>query len=933
MRIATSITVAWLLAAGPACAQQAGEMQKAVDEFKVLTREQGYREDSPKKARAGGAGGGRSQYHGRLYENLRNDFLDAVPHEIVQRGESKNLLRRNQFGFNVSGPVVIPKVYNGGRKTFFSVNFEGMRERISRSNLRSVALQEERTGDFSRTVDSSGVSLPVYDPATVRKNASYDPRQEVSESNLEYVKDPFPGNRIAASRLDRVALAALQYYPTPNANAGPYFQNNYFIVSPETNTANGLIAKVDHTLADKHRIAVSYAFTNGLTKNANYMESAADSSPADRDYQNKRGSLEHVYTMSPQTINTATIEAHSDINENVDDAAGWPEQLGLKGVPGGSFPFLDLAGYLDMGRSSPVARTARNTYVLTEALSHKRGKHNLRFVSQYVRYQVNTYIPGVPAGAFSFTRNYTSLPGIVNTGHAFASYLLGGAEAADYSLVPMPSYFRNWTWINALQDTWEVRPGLTLSFGLNMLATAPRVERYDRQSMVDLRLTHPLTGKPGALTFAGRDGVGRQFQPTVLKPQPNFSLAWNPGNNRKAVLRLAQAMSYGSYPIHNGQWGTRGFNGHPYYYSPNVQLSPAVTLREGVPAAAAVPDLTATAADDTLGNVVDNTGRMPRYQSSSVSYERELPGGYVVTGSLGIAWGRDLHVGNGTVQLNAVHPNYLSLRDKLNDTTFRRSLQPYSQYLNIDLFSQWPDGRYRREGASVRVEKRTAQGLSLNGSYEYSRQYDDYSSPYGRQDMFSRANEWSLTTWNNPHRLSLSYMYELPFGANKAYLKFQDWRRFLANGWSVSGISSVASGEPLALRAQFNNTGGVLMYVRVNVREGVEQRAERQGPSEWFNAAAFAHPDDFEMGSGPRAHPFLRGPISQNHDLSVSKRFAIDQERSMEFTASGFNFLNHANWSDPDVVIGTESSPNTNAGKIIGSRGSRVVQLGLRFSF
>ena len=101
----------------------------------------------------------------------------------------------------------------------------------------------------------------------------------------------------------------------------------------------------------------------------------------------------------------------------------------------------------------------------------------------------------------------------------------------------------------------------------------------------------------------------------------------------------------------------------------------------------------------------------------------------------------------------------------------------------------------------------------------------------------------------------------------------------------------------------------------------------------WFNPAAFSHPDDFEMGSGPRTHPTLRNPMTQNHDLSVSKRFAIDQERSMEFTASGFNFINNANWNLPDTVIGTESSPNVNAGKIIGSRGGRVVQLGLRFSF
>jgi hypothetical protein len=176
-------------------------------------------------------------------------------------------------------------------------------------------------------------------------------------------------------------------------------------------------------------------------------------------------------------------------------------------------------------------------------------------------------------------------------------------------------------------------------------------------------------------------------------------------------------------------------------------------------------------------------------------------------------------------------------------------------------------------------------------------------------------------------------MYELPFGANKPYLNFPDWRRFLAGGWSISGISSVSSGEPLALRALFNNTGGVLNTVRVNVVPGVDPRSPHQGPDQWFNPAAFSHPPDFSLGSGPRTHPFLRNPISQNHDLSLAKRFPIDLDRSIEFTASGFNFINHANWTNPDVVIGTAAAPNANAGRIIGSRGSRVIQLSLRFSF
>ncbi len=166
-------------------------LEQAAEEFRKLTRDMGLRPDSPKRAARARAAGG-SAWHGRLYHNLRNDILDAVPHEIRQRGGTKNLLRRNQFGFSVSGPLVVPRLYDGARRTFFSLNYEGVRERIARSSLRTVAIEPERRGDFSLTVDQSGAPLPIYDPATVRPNPAYNPALPVSADNLEYLKDPFP---------------------------------------------------------------------------------------------------------------------------------------------------------------------------------------------------------------------------------------------------------------------------------------------------------------------------------------------------------------------------------------------------------------------------------------------------------------------------------------------------------------------------------------------------------------------------------------------------------------------------------------------------------------------------------------------------------------------------------------------------------------------
>ena len=233
----------------------------------------------------------------------------------------------------------------------------------------------------------------------------------------------------------------------------------------------------------------------------------------------------------------------------------------------------------------------------------------------------------------------------------------------------------------------------------------------------------------------------------------------------------------------------------------------------------------------------------------------------------------------------------------------------------------------------MRIEKRASKGLSLSAYYEVSKQMDDYSGPYGTQDFFNRQNEWALTAYNQPQRLQLSYVYELPLGANKPFMAFSDWRHYIVDGWSISGTAAVTAGTPIALHPEFNNTGGVITALNVNVVPAVNPEVPNPGPSLWFNPAAFDQPPDFTMGDASRTSPILRNPGAQDYDLSVSKRVSLGTDRAVEFSAAGFNFLNHANWNDPDPVIGPASAPNVNAGHIIGSRGGRVIQVGVRFSF
>ena len=894
-------------------------LERATTEFKTKTRELGLRPDSPPGTRV--PTGPKMLWHGRIYENFRNDVLDAIPHEIRQVGGDKGLLRRNQFGFNVGGPLIVPHLLRSHNSTFFSVSYEGVRERIARTFLRTIPTEAERTGDFSHTVDLSGNQLPIYDPATTTVNPAYDPSQPVSLTNQQYMRQQFPGNVIPAERLNATALSAMKYYPAPNSTVGPFFQNNYFIDSPETNIANGVIGKVDRALTDKQRVTTELQFSNGSLGAAKYLPNIANPGAADRSFQTRRARLQHVWTASPNVVNTVSFEARS----NTTRAGGSQKD---------PFPIYRFDPYLGMGAEFPVAHNARNTFDWSEGLSLRRGRHSLQLTGEFTAAQVNTLWPQYPAGAWYFDAGLTSIPGVVNTGFGFASFLLGLPASAEESVTTSPSYFRHNRTALGASDKYEVRKDLTITLGVTVNRHGARTEKYNRQSTIDPNVIDPSNERPGALVAAGMHGLGDGLGPAIWSADPHLAIAWNPLNDSKTVVRLDVAREHNQIPIYSSQWGTQGFDAHPTYISANPQLVPAIPLTPAFPPLGyPLPDLSLTAADNTVADWVDLTGREPTEQWASLSVERELRWSLVASAGASHSSGRNELIWNGAVDLNAVNPADLAYGVQLYDTAFLQSLRPFPQFTGLNVDGLYPGGRYQRDSGYVQLEKRASAGLELVAKYQFSKQFDDYSGPYGIQDFFNRRNDWALSAYNEPQQLTLSYTYELPFGPNKPLFQYSGWRRQVLQGWSVSGTAYLDDGTPLALHPEFNNTGGVLTTLNVNTVPGVNPHVANAGPELWFNPAAFDQPPDFTMGDASRTSPFLHNPGTLNMDLSMIKRTPLGGDRALEFTASAFDFLNHANWNQPDTTIGPASAPNLDAGHIIGSHGGRVIQLGLNISF
>ncbi len=911
------------------------EIQKAVQAFRRITTENGLRVARPQESSQPKAGRA-SSWHGRFFEYFRNDILDAVPHEVVQRGGDRNLRRRNQFGFTVNGPVLIPKVYDGRGRSFFTFSFEGTRERVGRSYLYTLPTPQQRLGDFSDLVNKAGRPLTVYDPASTRSNPQYDPTRPVRRSNLEYERDPFPDNRMPDYRIDRVARAATQAYPQPNAAVGPFLRNNYWVNPSERNTPDGFIARLDHNLGERQKLNVDLASSDGFQETPDIYPTIADFSRPDREFKNRSLEVSDTVNFTPAITYRASLEAESavvDTNSLLGDA-NLPHEIGLSGVQGTVFPSFRFRGYTGMGPSSrSYLRNALSKYELDNDLIVRKGSHTWTLGSDSNFVNWGTLELDYPSGTFSFNDRITGLPGITNTGDGFATFLLGQAWRAEATDQPQPSYLRRASFRNSISDHWQVRPNLTLTLRLRINASSPRTEKFDRQSTFDPLAINAATGRPGALVFAGRNGEGRAFQSFRVRAEPLVSVSWSPTAKRDTVVRGSFYRFHYAIDLRTGPFATQGFSGRRSPVSPNRQLQGAVTLQDGFPALAnPLPDLRSDFANDTDVDMIPRTSDQPTFDTALMEIERRLPVGLVVRARGRSTRGRDLLMGGQIVGLNNVPVGALAYRDRLNDEGFRRSLRPFPQVQKVRMDYQYPGGRYRYDQGEIALRKRNGDGLTLDLEYTYRKRWDDYSGP-GVQDALNRAAEWGLSRGLRPHRLSLSYTYELPFGPGKRVLDLRGpWSRLLAD-WSVSGFTSWYSGDPIILEPLFNNTGGIVDYLRVDAVPGMDPHVEKSGPEGWFNALAFVDPPDFALGGVPRTHPTLRNPQYQNHDISITKRVPLPHERSVEFLLQGFNFINQGNWNDPDTEIGPEHARNVNAGRIIGSRGGRVIQLGLRYHF
>jgi hypothetical protein len=663
-------------------------------------------------------------------------------------------------------------------------------------------------------------------------------------------------------------------------------------------------------------------------------------------------------TISPNLL------AHVTLGYNRDNftyfAAGsaptsTPVTLGIGNIvpvtPGFSF-----SGYAGMSLGGQTV--IENGTVLNGFLSWIKGKHQIKIGADLVRQGDNTLNYSTASANFSYQE--TDMPSASNpaaTGNGFASFLIGAVDSAGESYTPA-EYGTRFQQLGAyFQDTYKTTSNLTLNLGIRYDIPWSRSQVHNVFSSFSPSLPNPgAGGLLGALAFAGNGSSPycncTRFSDTrFIYWQPRIGFAYKV--NPKTVLRGGFGYFTGSSGdvLENGQrtpFGD-GFNASPTWATTNLGVTPAFYLQNGFPSFKYPPFIDPTYDNNASINWDQKQDGTTAFVADwTLDLQRELPAGFML--DVGYVGNSGHHLGSNLLNVNQVNPTYLSLGNALTvplssqlgqstgvplpyagfTGTVAQALRRYPQYQSISQPMQTA-GSSHYNSLQVKLQRQFVHGLSVLASYTYAKlmtnadsQEGWYTPGGGSQNAFNLGQEMTVATIVPPQVLTFTYVYELPVGKGKRFVNNSRVADSIIGGWAVSGIQRYQSGIPL----QVNN-----LYP--NIVTGQSLRASWSGrfdPSKdvYLNAAAFSVPAPSTFGDASRTLP-VRGFSYFNEDISLQKRFRINESMGFEIGADAFNIFNRCTFGGPDT-----GNPTTNLNfGVIGSQinAPRSVQIRARLTF
>jgi Carboxypeptidase regulatory-like domain len=908
----------------------------AVQEFKVQT--------SSYAAEIGGAGGGQinivtrsgsHQLHGTAYEFLRNGALDA--HTFGDMGMSKHLVQNN-FGGALGGPLT-------RGKTFFFVNYEGLRHAKADTTTETVPTPEEIAGDFGM----SGTT--VYDPSTAHANPGYDPSKPISPGNSQILRDPFPNNQIPQDRINSTAqLFMQQYLPQPNVdmelgmsmpcggammgqpgviNAGTDC-NNYIDTRNELHRTDQGTARVDHLFANGDSVyaRVSLSGENG------FMPINLPGFGTYHDNFSQQGSVAWNRILTPQMVNVASLSvsrlamSHTTESANVNDIVSQLEISGIGfGGPGAwGAPWFNVQGYSGMGDSyAATPMKAWDTIIEgRDVLNWQKGRHSLKAGGSYRRYIWPMWGFFQNRGYYQFTSGFTTRTATNDgSGSALAGFLLGFPAVKQVQAGIPQMQLRQWALDGFAQDSFQVTRNTTVEIGL-------RYEYMD--PLVDIRYTNSnltfMNGSPQAF-IGGQNGYPKGL---LYSQKRNFAPRFGFSRN---VPRLA-AVLHGAYgifftPVDLNTWCNQRHN-VPYVFPITQQSDNFIPSLNGFNFAPPVLGVTTVSFTSLEAHAPAQYIQQWSFSvEKSLARETTLEVGYL--GAHGVHLQRAHLINNAPPGPGPLGPRRPFPKISfVPETVFPDGVNVASSTFpvsTINLLENSAQSWYH--AGYVNLRRRYSHGLSFLANYTFSKNLSD--APDFRSPMFESSipqNNANLAAEKGAacdvkHRFAMSLVYDIPAALREG------WVNLVSRNWHLSTIYQVQSGFPLTISVfgDTANSGVVLGEnpIRANVTGQPVFGAGTRTSEEWFNPAAFATPGAYTFGDAGRNTVY--GPGMQTLDFALAREFGLAERARFQVRAEFFNALNHVNLGTPDRFVNTPQFGTITEAATPG----RQIQMSARFSF
>lgn len=883
---------------------------------------------------------GTNEFHGSAWEFAQNGVFNSNDFFSKRAGKTVAPFNLNQYGVAVGGPVL-------KKRLFFFANWEGLRKSQQQRSFYTVPTDLQKKGDFSQTYNAQGQMVTIYDPLSTTKN-----------SNGQYVRTAFQGNAIPSGRLNQVALAVASYYPEPNLPGNAYTGINNYLSSADTSyTRNDIGIRMDYYLTPTRQIAGRYTWDSVPSNFAQPYGKDNLGTPATSPTRYIRYSsfLSYSDALSPNLFTEVRVGVNQFGIDRTPTSAGFDatklnlpaslnqqQQLAV-------FPYFSFSTTSPMGSTPGDWASQRGyAYELANSWTWIKSAHSIKAGWEGRLYQWNS-VQGAGLIQFAFDQNWTKGPSATSSatnGYDFASFMLG--NPASGTLYRYQNYeYSTYYYAGYVQDDWKVNRRLTANVGLRWDHELPTTARHNNIANFDPNVTATDNGinLTGGMIYPTVNGLSRGSRESTWDnwgPRAGLVYALTPTTVVRAGFGIYYLPTTGTFV----RLSDTGFSSITSEVTTLDNVTPTGSLSNPFPQGIVQPTGSSLGALTGLGtsitgnlrNLVSGTSQQwsVNLQQQVGSWTVEL--GYTANHGLHLPANFSYHhldqkyLALGSQLLQVVANPYASIisNGTLSASTVSQGtlLNYYPQFTGVSAQSNWAGSNY--QAGSVRVQRKYSTGISLLGSYTWSKYLDNNlgngANVYADSGSNSVQNwddlkaEKAISTSSQPHALVVFGGYDIP-GLQSA----TPLLRALTSKWRVNGVFSAYSGMVISVTANAPTFGGSRPNLIGN------PRPSHPSVNNWLNSGAFQAIPAYTNGNAPRTLPNYFTQPTINLDSSISRTVSFADRYKAEFRVEAFNTLNSTIFGSPGTTFG-----NATFGIISSLRpgtAPRVLQFGFKGYF